>query len=250
MKDLVVPSGVTKIGDYNFYNYKKLTSITLPNTITEIGQYAFSGCGNVSFVKVNWSRPLSIGTETFHNIDKKNCTLYVPKGTFQMYASAPVWMDFTNIKEFDDGEDVHFIAIKQAGGCVKQHVELGNTYQYTLEAEDGWEINSVSFNGIDVTGQLYNGMYSTPIITGNSELNVVFRQMSDGVKDVSVSSDVKVHASGNVITVSGAEEDDLVEVYSFSGALMKRDRGNARIILDAEGVYIVKVGNDSFKVRL
>ena len=70
------------------------------------------------------------------------------------------------------------------------------------------------------------------------------------VDDVSVTSDVKVRASGNVITVCGAEEDDLVEVYSFSGALMKRDRGNARIILDAEGVYIIKVGNDSFKVRL
>lgn len=35
VKDLVVPSGVTKIGHNNFYNYKKLTSITLPNTITK-----------------------------------------------------------------------------------------------------------------------------------------------------------------------------------------------------------------------
>lgn len=42
----------------------------------------------------------------FQNIDKKNCTLYVPKGTFQMYASAPIWMEFYNIVEVNYSESV------------------------------------------------------------------------------------------------------------------------------------------------
>lgn len=40
---------VTNIGEYAFYNQSTLTSITLPNCITEIGQRAFSGCNLTSF---------------------------------------------------------------------------------------------------------------------------------------------------------------------------------------------------------
>ena len=32
------------IGDYSFYSCEKLTSITLPNSVTNIGDYAFCDC--------------------------------------------------------------------------------------------------------------------------------------------------------------------------------------------------------------
>lgn len=38
----VIPSGVTKIGDYAFYNCRSITSVTIPNTVTVIEQYAFA----------------------------------------------------------------------------------------------------------------------------------------------------------------------------------------------------------------
>ena len=41
--DLVIPDGVTSIGDYAFAGYAG-TSITIPNSVTSIGNYAFSGC--------------------------------------------------------------------------------------------------------------------------------------------------------------------------------------------------------------
>ena len=42
--DLVIPDGVTKVGDYAFYNYKYLESVTLPDSVTSIGAYAFYNC--------------------------------------------------------------------------------------------------------------------------------------------------------------------------------------------------------------
>ncbi len=42
--DLVIPDGVTKIGDYAFEYCSGLTSITIPDSVTSIGDYAFYGC--------------------------------------------------------------------------------------------------------------------------------------------------------------------------------------------------------------
>lgn len=42
-----------------------------------------------------------MGSAVFYDVDKKNCTLYVPRGTEQDYFLADVWGDFENIVEFD-----------------------------------------------------------------------------------------------------------------------------------------------------
>ncbi len=47
--DLVIPDGVTSIGDYAFYNCSGLTSISIPNSVTSIGDYAFSECINLQY---------------------------------------------------------------------------------------------------------------------------------------------------------------------------------------------------------
>ena len=42
--DLVIPDGVTSIGDYAFGGYSGLTSVTIPDSVTSIGSYAFNWC--------------------------------------------------------------------------------------------------------------------------------------------------------------------------------------------------------------
>ena len=39
-----VPETITSLGDYAFYNCKKLTDLNVPRAITKIGAYAFHGC--------------------------------------------------------------------------------------------------------------------------------------------------------------------------------------------------------------
>lgn len=40
---ITLPNGITKIGDYAFYNWNKVLP-TIPNSVTSIGEYAFYGC--------------------------------------------------------------------------------------------------------------------------------------------------------------------------------------------------------------
>ena len=45
---MVIPEGVTSIGNYAFQACYRLTSVTIPNSVTSIGDYAFSGCSGLT----------------------------------------------------------------------------------------------------------------------------------------------------------------------------------------------------------
>ena len=52
VKDLVIPNSITSIGNYAFSGCSGLTSITIPNSITSIGNYAFSGCSGLTSITI------------------------------------------------------------------------------------------------------------------------------------------------------------------------------------------------------
>ncbi len=62
--ELVIPNGVTSIGDYAFDGYTGLASITIPSSVTSIGGYAFSGCTGLTSVTIP-SSVTSIGGYAF-----------------------------------------------------------------------------------------------------------------------------------------------------------------------------------------
>ena len=50
--DLVIPNGVTSIGDYAFRYYSNLTSVTIPAGVTNIGECAFYKCSNLTSITI------------------------------------------------------------------------------------------------------------------------------------------------------------------------------------------------------
>lgn len=44
---------LTEIGDYSFFhNFNNLTSVSIPNTVTSIGKYAFDNCTGLTSVEI------------------------------------------------------------------------------------------------------------------------------------------------------------------------------------------------------
>ena len=50
-KSLIIEEGITEIGKYAFY-YSGITKISLPNSLTRIGAFAFAGCNNLTDIEI------------------------------------------------------------------------------------------------------------------------------------------------------------------------------------------------------
>ena len=138
-------------------------------------------------------------------------------------------------------------------GSIQMVVEKEESYEYKLEPADGWHIHSVTFNGKDVTSELtIDNDYKTPVITANSSLNVAYEKT--GSKIVLNESQLRVNAYGNIISITHAENGELITVYNVDGknvTSMKTDKqGSARFVLPENQTYIVKGQYKTVKVRL
>ena len=65
-KTTIIPNTVTSIGDYAFSGCSGLTSITIPNSVTSIGESAFRNCSSLTSVTIPNS-VTSIGERAFQN---------------------------------------------------------------------------------------------------------------------------------------------------------------------------------------
>ena len=88
LTSLTIPSGVTSIGWNAFYGCSGLTSLTIPSSVTSIGGYAFYGCSGLTSIYAYLEKIPTLGSNVFTGCDAKNCTVYVPKGTYDAYKSS------------------------------------------------------------------------------------------------------------------------------------------------------------------
>ena len=65
IKSVTIPNSVTSIGDYAFFNCSSLASVTIPDGVTSIGDHAFEGCSSLASVTIPDS-VTSIGGSVFY----------------------------------------------------------------------------------------------------------------------------------------------------------------------------------------
>ena len=94
LTSVTIPNSVTSIGNYAFHNCSGLTSVTIPNSVTTIGISAFSGCRGLTSVTIPNS-VTSIGSYAF-----SNCTgltsVTIPNSVTSIGSSA-----FSNVRHIE-----------------------------------------------------------------------------------------------------------------------------------------------------
>ncbi len=99
--ELIINEGTKGIADFAFKNCSGLTSVTIGNSVTNIGNGAFSGCSGINAIYSNATNPPAIYDETFSGISS-NIPIYVPCGRVSAYNNAEHWNYFSNIQENPD----------------------------------------------------------------------------------------------------------------------------------------------------
>lgn len=98
---IIIPNSVTRIGNYAFSNCSGTKYIDIANSISSIGNYSFEKCKDTEYIISRIEQPFPIDEYCFDGV-KKNIPLYVPSGTKAKYQAAAGWKEFTNIIEMDE----------------------------------------------------------------------------------------------------------------------------------------------------
>ena len=147
-KELQYFTGLKIIGDRAFYDCKELVSITLPQSVSDIGEDAFTGCRKLALMTMRNATPVAINDQSFPN--PTNAILCVPAGSRDAYVNAGYWKNFKSIVE--EGVGIQF---------------MGESWEARYQFFENWKNAS---DPVDSNGNLW---YSTnfndtewPTLTG------------------------------------------------------------------------------------
>jgi hypothetical protein len=120
LNGIVIPDGITSIGNYAFDSCRSLNTIVIPNSVTSIGPYAFESCYSLSNIVIpdgvtsinnstfyacygirfyDFTRHTSVPTlsytNAFYNI-AQDCEIRVPAALYDEWIAATNWATYAS----------------------------------------------------------------------------------------------------------------------------------------------------------
>lgn len=118
-----VEEGITRIGDYSFYDCEKLTDVTIADSVTEIGEFAFEDCWELSNVKFPANLE-QIESWAFFNcgslmdVDIPRSTSFIGWQAFQGTELRNVFLGDATFSYMSFDEDVNVVdSLQKSGTC-------------------------------------------------------------------------------------------------------------------------------------
>ena len=98
MVTVEIPDTVTEIGDYAFYEWNNLEKVTMPSNITSIGERAFWNCNNLTGITIP-DGVTSIGESAFISCSSlTNITYNGTQSQWNKISKNTRWKDYSSIK--------------------------------------------------------------------------------------------------------------------------------------------------------
>lgn len=216
LQSIVLPKGITTIGDDAFSYNTSLTSIKIPNTVTSIGKRAFQGCTNLTSIEIP-EGVKSIGYAAFSSCSKLT-TITLPASLTSFNGTALAGLSrLTEVKVADGNNSFKF----ENGMLFSKDGKTMYMALLTLT-----EIN-VPNGVVSIVGDTLSGSSATKIIlpdTVSSNLSgTVFNGMNK-LSTIELSS-----TSKNLKLVDG-------NLYSYDGKRFIKYMGTSKIFTVPEGV--------------
>ena len=258
---------MTKIWYGAFGGCSGLTSVTIPNSVTSIGDYAFANCSGLLHVYCYAEKVPSTKSDAFNDSYPENATLHVPDASIDSYKATAPWSSFGKIVGLSAGEPEQ-PEVEKCSTPVVTYAE--GKLSFSCETEGAEFVTDITSNDfkkhydaeIELSATYNIEVFATKANCKNSDIvNVALVWVENGDVDeetgvISVpAAPVLVQGNGGVLSVSGVAKGTDVVVYTISGTEVARSTatdGTATIStgLQSGTIVVVKFGNKSVKVRI
>ena len=264
MTSITIPNSVTEIGYEAFYDCDGLTSVTIPNSVTSIASSAFYNCDGLTSITIPYS-VASIGKEAFGycygltSVTIGNSVRLIGDDAFNDctgLTSITIGNSVTKIGDgaFNDCRGLTSITIPNSVTSIGKLAFQGCTglksvyCKATTPPTAGYSM----FDSETLSGTLYIpngsiGAYKAVEPWGNFANVIETGVFPDGGVEGIESIGINVAVKGGAIEVSGAE-GERIEVYSLSGQCVYS--GMEASVPVKKGIYIVRVAGTVHKVIL
>lgn len=234
---------VTKIGEYAFQG-SAVTSVSMPECITSIGQYACNECGSLETVVLPTNLDDFSGWCIFRNCrNLKNIAIpenvtEIPNGTFQYCR---------NLESIIIPSSVNSIGISAFSECkaLKDiYCQAVNVPETHSSAFDNSPIENMT---LYVPGESMNAYKTTAPWSGFGK----FQALTTGIEKTETAAKLMITTADGQIAVSGLSGNASIQVLSLDGKLLDSTNatdGIATLNAQPGEVVIVKVGTESYKV--
>ena len=246
--EIIMGNNTKEIGNYAFYG-NNITYIEIPSTIEKIGRNAFADCQKLMAVYIKSIAPLNISVLDVQIFDDKTYidgTLYVPKGTVNLYKEHKTFSKFFNVKEYD-GSSVIGDQKESDETIASPYLTIviqGKPVSFTLSDKPviSYLNNQLVVATSKETVEIPVGDISSIVFSGTS--TAIHNLMSEG----------KPQVKGGLAYFSDLKPGTLVYVFTSDGkniAKVKADyNGTAQVSLSdfPKGVYLLKAGKQTIKI--
>ncbi len=268
--NVVIGEGITKVGNFNFYNCRNIKTVSFPSTLTAIERGAFQHCSSLehiwipksvtslspsSFTGCYSAKLIYVEADNTVYDSRNNCNAIIKTADNELVSGCSVTVIPNTVTSIGGAAFAYCSTLTKITipGSVTQikgsAFRLSALKELHVEATEPPVCDPLSFNGVEVAKcKLY-----VPI--GSIEKYKTADIWKDfiilaGVDDITADdSGVAVRTVGRDITISGAPDDALVEVYNTAG--MTVYSGTAKTIAaPASGLYIVRVAGTTHKVAV
>ena len=236
-----IPEGLTHIGQNNFSSMAITGDVILPSTLVEIGYGAFTGCYGIDRVISNAINPPTVTSFYGQSYIFSGCTtkpLLVPCESINAYRNAPGWNNFTNISGIGNcGFTISALSGTPSGG----YVEGGGVYN---EGEL-CTLSAIAYNGYRFDHWDDNSTQNPRTFTVSSDATyIAYFVSTQGIDDID-DAGIIVYAKDYQIHIDEATGEEIA-VYTIDGktiASMSMATDHVAIPVTTTGVYIVKIDN-------
>ena len=178
LKELVLPSSLTKIEEALVADCAQLTTITLGESLADVGNRAFYNCTALESIVCKGSTPSEFDgwegfTDPFRGVDKTRITVYCPDGAVADY-KASEWGDFfTNIKGMSELSGISSIGIGEIAISGGNRISVKATEPVIVQVFDmaGRTVFSAETDKADIEG-LAAGIYIVKAGSATAKVNV------------------------------------------------------------------------------